>query len=419
VDEETCIGCMECVNACIYKEGKFDNEFDQGLGKRKPIYMPFPQAVPSVVAVDPQTCLHFKTGKCKEPCKSACSRDSIRFDQKESIEEIEVGQVIVATGFQTFDPAKLPQYGYGVYPNVYTTLEFERIINASGPTNGQVVLRNGQKPSSIGIIHCVGSRDERTNRWCSAVCCMTSLKLAHLARERTGADVVCFYIDMRCAAKGYEEFYDRAMKEGIRFIRGRVAEVTDWAMTPEEEGKMVLRVEDTLAGFVRRIPLDMVVLAVGAEPRADADELRKMIHISRSLEGFFLERHPKLAPVETATDGVYLAGCCQGPKDIPSTVAQGGAAAALVLAMINKGYVELEPNTAYALDDCSGCKSCLPLCPYHAIALGETTRKAEVNLALCKGCGTCAAACPSGSLAQNLFEDEQINCEIEEILAHV
>ncbi|MCX7017157.1 MAG: CoB--CoM heterodisulfide reductase iron-sulfur subunit A family protein [Candidatus Sumerlaeota bacterium] len=419
VDEETCVGCMQCVDACIYKDARFPSEFELGLKKRKPVYMPFPQAVPPVVAIDPKTCLHFKTGKCKEPCKEACARDSIRFDQREVVEEIEVGQIIVATGFQTFDPARLPQYGYGEFPNVYTSLEIERLVNASGPTGGQVLLRNGQVPQSVGILHCVGSRDENTNRWCSTVCCMTALKLAHLVKEHTGATVYSFYIDMRCTGKGYEEFYDRMMREGVQFVRGRVGEVRDWEMAPEEEGKLVLRVEDTLAGFVRRIPVDLVILAVGMEPRADAEAVQRMLHISRSNDGFFLERHPKLAPVETTTDGVYLAGCCQGPKDIPSAVAQGSAAAAHVLAMISKGHIELEPNTVAVLDDCSGCKTCIPLCPYHALTLNEESKKAQVNLALCKGCGTCAAACPSGSITQNLFEDEQIDAEIEETLAHV
>jgi heterodisulfide reductase subunit A len=281
-------------------------------------------------------------------------------------------------------------------------------------------MRDGQHPKSVGIIHCVGSRDENTNKWCSRVCCMYSLKLAHLIKEHTDAQVYNFYIDMRTPGKGYEEFYDRLLKEGVQFIRGRVAEVTDWAMTKEEEGKLVMRVEDTLAGFVRRIPVDMVVLSVGIEPHRDAQDVRRMFNMSCSSEGFFLERHPKLAPVETATDGVFLAGCCQGPKDIPDTVAQAGAAAAQALALIDTGYVEMEPNTAYIIEEeCSGCKSCIPLCPYSAISFLEDIRKARINEALCKGCGTCVAACPSGSIRQNLFEDDQIFSEIEEVLANV
>lgn len=420
VIEDLCVGCMECIDACIFKSPKFDDEFNEKLGKRKPVYIPFPQATPQVVLVDPATCLKLKTGKCKQTCMEVCDRKAFDFDQKEQVEQIEVGAIIVATGFQAFHPDRIPEYGYGMHPNVYTALEVERLINASGPTGGEVVLRDGRHPKSVGIIHCVGSRDENTNKWCSRVCCMYSLKLAHLIKEHTDAQVYNFYIDMRTPGKGYEEFYDRLLKEGVQFIRGRVAEVTDWAMTKEEEGKLVMRVEDTLAGFVRRIPVDMVVLSVGIEPHRDAQDVRRMFNMSCSSEGFFLERHPKLAPVETATDGVFLAGCCQGPKDIPDTVAQAGAAAAQALALIDTGYVEMEPNTAYIIEEeCSGCKSCIPLCPYSAISFLEDLRKARINEALCKGCGTCVAACPSGSIRQNLFEDDQIFSEIEEVLANV
>ena len=294
-------------------------------------------------------------------------------------------------------PRSVPYYGYGMYPNVYTALEVERLVNASGPTGGEVILRDGRKPQTVGIIHCVGSRDENTNRWCSRVCCMYSLKLAHLIKEHTGAEVFNFYIDMRTPGKGFEEFYQKLLNEGVHFIRGRVAEVTDWALDPSEEGKLVMRVEDTLAGFVRRIPVDMVVLATGLEPHADAQDVRRLFNITCSSEGFFLERHPKLAPVSTFTDGIFLAGCCQGPKDIPDTVAQAGAAAAEALALIDAGYVEMEPNTAYVVEeDCSGCKTCVPLCPYHAISFLAEKRSPRINEVLCKGCGTCVAACPSG-----------------------
>ena len=245
------------------------------------------------------------------------------------------------------------------------------------------------------MILCVGSRDLKTNRWCSRTCCMHSMKLAQLVREHTDADVTVFYMDIRAPGKGYEEFYDKSLKEGIQFVRGRVAEVTDWAMAPEEEGKLVIRVEDTLAGFVRRIPVDMIVLAAGMEPQADAQAVRRLFNMSCGTEGWFLEKHPKLAPVSTFTDGVFIAGCCQGPKDIPDSVAQAGAAAAEAMALVDKGYIEQEPNTAYIIEaDCSGCKSCLPLCPYTAITFDDAKKKARINEALCKGCGTCVAAVP-------------------------
>jgi heterodisulfide reductase subunit A len=420
INEELCMGCQECITACLYKEAKFPDEFNLGLSKRKPVYLPFPQAVPQKVVIDPETCIEFKTGKCKKTCIEACGeRHAIDLKQKESFEEIEVGTIILATGFKTFDPARNPHYGYGRYPNVYTSLEVERLINAAGPTAGEIVLRDGKRPNSVGIIHCVGSRDANTNRWCSKVCCMYSLKLAHLIKERTGAEVFNFYIDMRTPGKGYEEFYDRLLDEGVHFIRGRVAEISDWAVHPSEEGKLVIRAEDTLAAFVRRVPVDMVVLSVGLEPQRDAQDVRRLFNISCSTEGWFLERHPKLAPVSTFTEGVYIAGACQGPKDIPESVAQAGAAAAEAMALIDSQFVELEPYTAFVMEEeCSGCKSCIPLCPYHAISFLEDTKKASINEVLCKGCGTCVAGCPSGTIQQNFFEDQEIFEEIEGVLAY-
>ena len=420
INEDLCVGCMECIKSCIYKEPKFADEFNEGLGKRKPIYIPFPQATPQVVLIDPDTCLNLKTGKCKKTCLEACAdRQAIDFTQQEEFKEIKVGSIIVATGFKAFDATRKPQYGYGIHMNVFTALEVERLVNASGPTGGEVLLRDGKKPQSVGIIHCVGSREKKTNRWCSRVCCMYSLKLAHLIKEHSGAEIYNFYIDMRTPGKAYDEFYEKLLDEGVHFIRGRVGEVTDWAYTPEEEGKLVIRVEDTLAGYVRRIPVDMVVLATGLEPQPDAQAVRRMLNMSCGTEGFFLERHPKLAPVSTFTDGVFIAGCCQGPRDIPDSVAQAGAAAAEALALIDKGYVEQEPNTAFIQEqECSGCKSCIPLCPYTAITFNETKKVATINEALCKGCGTCVASCPSGSIVQNLFDDDEVFNEIEGVLAY-
>jgi heterodisulfide reductase subunit A len=418
--DDACVGCLECIDACVYKKPKFEDEFNEGLGKRKPVFIPFPQATPQLVLIDPDTCLQLKTGKCKKTCVEACAdRNAIDFSQTEVVEEIKVGTIIVATGFQAFDARRIPQYGYGTFPNVYNALEVERLVNASGPTGGEVVLRDGRKPQAIGIIHCVGSRDKKTNRWCSRVCCMYSMKLAHLLHEHSGAEIYNFYIDIRTPGKGYEEFYDKLLEEGVHFIRGRVGEVTDWAMSKEEEGKLVIRVEDTLAGMVRRIPVDMVVLSTGLQPQQDAQDVRRLFNMSCGSEGFFLERHPKLAPVNTFNDGIYIAGCCQGPRDIPDTVAQAGAAAAEAMALIDKGYVEQEPNTARIdAEECCGCKSCIPLCPYTAITFDDPAKVAVINEALCKGCGTCVASCPSGSILQNLFEDEEVFSEIDGVLAY-
>jgi len=249
------------------------------------------------------------------------------------------------------------------------------------------------------------------------VCCMYSIKLAHLLKEKTNAEIYNFYIDVRTPGKGFEEFYNRVADEGVHFIRGRVPTVD---RPPGGGGALSVTVEDTLAGMVRNIPLDMVVLSVGLEAQPDADDVRRRFNLTCSSEGFFMERHPKLAPVSTYADGVFLAGCCQGPKDIPDTVAQAGAASAEAMALIDRGYVEIEPNTAYVnAEACSGCRTCNPLCPYTAISYDADAGVSVVNEVLCKGCGTCVAACPSGAIGQNLFEDEEVFKEIEGVLAGV
>jgi heterodisulfide reductase subunit A len=243
---------------------------------------------------------------------------------------------------------------------------------------------------------------------------MYSLKLAHLIKEKTEAEVYNFYIDIRAPGKAFEEFYNRVAEEGTLFVRGKVADIYP---DPDGSGRLILRAEDTLLSMVRKVPVDMVVLSVGLEAQADAQEVRRLFNITCANEGWFLERHPKLAPVNTFTEGIFLAGCCQGPKDIPDTVAQAGAAAAEALALIDKGYVEMEPNTAYIVEeDCSGCKTCITLCPYNAISFLADKKKAEIAAVLCKGCGTCVAACPSGTIKQHLFEDAEVFEEITGVL---
>jgi heterodisulfide reductase subunit A len=304
-----------------------------------------------------------------------------------------------------------------VLPNVVTALEAERLLSPTGPTEGVPSLADGRLPEKVGIIHCVGSRDRNTNAYCSKVCCMYSLKLAHLLKERTGAEVYNFYIDMRTPGKGYEEFYEKLLAEGLKVIRGRVAEVTTAALTRAEKDHLIIRVEDTLAGFVRRIPVDMVILSVGLEPQADTQELRRMLNLSCGREGFLQELHPKLAPVSTATDGIYIAGACQGPKDIPEAVAQAGSAAAEALALVHRGKVEIQPYTA-VVDEalCSGCQVCIGMCPYDAITLDDEKEVVQILEVKCKGCGVCAAACPSGAIDQKHFRDAFVLAEVAGVI---
>jgi heterodisulfide reductase subunit A len=422
IDESLCVGCMMCLDGCVFPKPKFPNPFDQGLGLRKPVWVPFPQAVPPIPVVDAETCLQLSRGKCKQTCVEVCGeRKAFDFSQQERIEEYEVGAIVVATGFKAFDPSVIPYYGYGTYPNVYTSLEVERLINAGGPTSGKLVLRDGSTPKRVAIIHCVGSRDANYHAYCSRVCCMYSLKLAHLVREKTEAEVINCYIDMRTPGKGFEEFYNRVQDEGVQFIRGKVADITPAAGTgTTAEGGLIVQVDDTLLGSIRKLNVDMVILAVALEAQPDAGDVRRTFGISCSTEGFFLERHPKLAPVNTANDGVFLAGACQGAKDIPDTVAQAAAAAGKTLALIDAGQIELEPNTAWIDEEmCSGCGTCIPLCPYTAITRDEERQIAVIDAALCKGCGTCVAACPSAAAKQNLFRDEQIGDELEGLMNYV
>jgi heterodisulfide reductase subunit A len=412
VDYDACTGCGICVEKCPRKV--VDLEFEAGMGTRKAIYTPFPQAVPRVPVLDTESCIWFERQRCGA-CRKLCPTDAIHFDQEDELVDINVGNIIIATGWKPFDCTTIPQYGYGRLANVFTSLEFERLCNAAGPTNGKIVLRDGKtEPKSVAIVHCVGSRDTRHNEYCSAVCCMASLKLGHLVLEKTSADVYSFYIDMRTNQKGYEEFYQRLLSEGMNFVRGKVSEVTDAARLPSEEGKLIVQCEDTLMGKQRRVPVDMVVLMGALEPQTDAKELGLKCGISCSQAGFYTERHPKLDPVATMTDGVFVAGACQGPKDIPASVGQGAAAAARVMAMITKGKVMIEPVVAKIDEEkCSGCRICNNLCPFNAIEYDEARGVSHVVSALCKGCGTCVSACPAQIISGAHFSNQQIFAEIE------
>ena len=410
VNMEKCTGCGMCMEKC---PTKVISEFNEGLCERKAIYTPFPQAVPNVPVIDAEHCRFLTKGKCRV-CEKFCEAKAIDFDQKEEIVEIEVGTIIVATGFKLFDPTVVKRFGYGVYDEVYTSLQFERLNNAAGPTGGKIVMKNGKVPESVAIIHCAGSRDKNFNKYCSRVCCMYSLKYAHLIREKTGAQVYNFYIDIRAFGKNYEEFYNRVQSEGTIFIRGNVAKVTDKAESPEEQGKLIVIAEDTLTKERLRVPVDMVILSVGLQPADGADQIARMLGISQDADGWFNELHPKLAPVQTPTDAVFLAGCCQGPKDIPDTVAQANAAASEALSLLMRGKVEMDAVQSFINPNlCVGCKQCMDICMYGAIEYNPLRKICEVNTAICKGCGLCAATCPSKAITVKHFDNDEIFAEIE------
>ncbi len=423
-----CIGCGACTIMCptgaveivLEKEAVYK---EKPLGPTSAIWVPSMQAVPRVPVIDTDACIRFRQNDRTEgeiadacgACQMVCEAGAVDFEQQDEILELDVGAIIVATGFEMWDPTQLSQYSYGKSPNIITGMEFEHLSNAGGPTSGEILLANGKKPQRVAILHCVGSRDHNAHPYCSRICCMYSLKQAHLVRDKTGAEVYEFYMDMRSFGKGYEEFYERVQKEGVTFVRGRGAEVE--VLEPQngrKYGQLRVRGEDANLGRLVAVDVDMVVLSTAIEAPHDADRVAALFGLSRTEDGFFAEAHPKMRPVETNTDGVFLAGTAQGPRDVPDTVAHAGAAASMALALLDKGEVTISP-TISVVDEvlCSGCKTCIALCPYTAISFIEEKNVARVNEALCKGCGTCAAACPSGAITARHFTDQQIMAQIE------
>jgi heterodisulfide reductase subunit A len=342
---------------------------------------------------------------------AACEADAIDFDQKEEYVDVKVGAVVLATGYDVTNHPTLARYGYGRYDNVIDGMQFERLSSAAGPTSGKIVTRDGRVPETTVFLHCIASRDEDAHEYCSRICCMYGTKQAHLALEKTGGKVYQFYIDMRTPGKGYEEFYKRMQHEGVEFVRGKVAEVVS---DPNGDGKLLVRGEDTLLGRYIEIPADLVVLLTAAVPAEGSREVGKLFGVSVDKDGFFSEAHPKLKPVDTTTDGVFLAGCAQSPKDIPDTVAQASGAAARAMVLLSKGEIDIDPAVAEVdREKCSGCGECLLACPYNAIERVEG--KAQVNIALCKGCGTCVGACLAKAITGHHFTDEELIAQIEGI----
>ncbi len=406
VDWDKCTGCNDCAEACPVK---VPDEFNMGLSERKAIYRSFPQAVPNKFVIERDVCI-----ECKK-CQKVCKPDAIDYDMEDELVEVQVGTIVVATGFDQFNPSLKPEYGYDQYENVITGLEFERLSSPSGPTGGKILI-GGREPKDVAFIHCVGSRDETVgNEYCSRVCCMATAKQAHLVKERVPqANVTVFYMDVRAFGKGFEEFYMRVKEEGVFYRRANPAEIY------RRSQRLVIRAEDTLLGKTVEVEADLVVLAAGMVPNINTQAVASLLRLGRSSDGFLMEAHPKLRPVETAIDGIYLAGCCQGPKDIPDAVAQAKGAASSAIAPMARGKVEVEPITAVIDEDlCSGCRICEGVCEYGALSFDQQKEIMTVNEVLCKGCGACGATCPSGCISLKHYTDQQIMAQIGAILSHV
>ncbi len=416
VIKENCRLCGICAEKCPVK---LPDEFNVGLKQRKAIYIPFPQAVPNYYLIDPQHCIHLTKGKCML-CKKNCPNDAVDFDQKEEIVEFDVGAIIVASGFKLYDAREKKEYGYGVYPNVITNLDFERWVSADGPTHGKVLRpSDGQPPRKIAFIQCVGSRDEKDGAgYCSRICCMATVKQATMLREKyPQAEIYVYYTDMRTPGKGFEEFYQKGRESGIVFIRGKPGEITE-----DAAHNLVIICEDTDAGLTLQNTLDLAVLACGLRPPEGIERLAQMLHLSRSPDGFIMEAHPKLRPAETTIPGIYLAGCVQFPKDIPDTVAQSGGAAAVAAELLTKDEIKLEPVRAFVNEElCIGCGLCEKLCDYGAIEVKRIDKelKAQVIQVACQGCGVCAASCPQRAITVHHFTEDQLVAQVTAALEKV
>jgi heterodisulfide reductase subunit A len=417
VEEIRCVGCELCVQVCPVK---VPDKFNEKLTQTRAISIYSSHAVPKAAIINPDYCLMLKTRK-KEvcgKCLQACEAKAINFEQQPETIQLKVGGIVIAVGSEIFDASKVPEFGYGRYPNVVSSIEFERISDASGPTSGKILVpKTGQPPKTIAFIQCVGSRDKRFHEYCCRVGCMVSLKQAILAREKLDKNVNIFicYNDLRSFGKGYEEFYRCARDMDINFVAGIPSDIRI-----ASDGSLYFDVFERGTNKLLEMHADMVVLANGLVPSDGIKKINELFHASRSSDGFLLEAHPKLRPLESSTAGIFLAGACQGPKDIPDTVAQASGAAAKVVDLLSSGEIELEPLKAVVDKDlCSGCRVCESLCPFVAIEMKQENDKlrAEVVEAMCQGCGLCSAACPTAAIKIQQYGNRQVLVQVEAAMA--
>ncbi len=415
VNEDECNACGECELVCPVVG---PDSFQQGFSSHKAIYMPFPQAVPSVYILDDELCLGHNPIACGK-CADVCEKNCIDFDMEDEIIELDVGAVVVATGMDVYDPTEMDEYGYTRFENVITSMEFERLISAGGPTEGHFVRPSDQKtPKRIAFIQCVGSRSnsEVGNPYCSNICCMNTVKDSLLLKDHySDIEITVFYMDIRAFGKGFEDLFIRSKQAGVNYIRGLPGEFFEDPQTKN----LTLIAEDTNTGEIKSHEFDTVVLSVGVIPRQDSDTVRQLFTLSRTEDGFFMESHPKLKPVDAPTGGVFFAGCVEYPKDVKDSVTQASAAAARAQVLLNAGDINIEAITSVCLtDDCTSCGICVKVCPFNAIRGGDAKAKtpAEVIEAMCKGCGTCAAECNFDALTMKHFEDAQYTAQIDAML---
>ncbi len=410
VDEKNCTSCGDCTKVCPVV---FPDEFNVGLSSRKAIYIPFPQAVPSSYLINMNECMGRGCSKCLEVCQKKC----IQFHSSDEEINVKVGSIVVATGLDPYDPKEMDEYGYTRFENVVTSLEFERLVNAGGPTKGDLIRPKDRKqPKSVGFIQCVGSRSKRKGgQYCSNVCCMNTIKSTLVLKEHhPDMEIKVFYIDIRAFGKGFEDLYTRSRSLGVQYLRGLPGLVEELS-----DGSMRVALENTASGKIEYHDLDMLVLALGIKPSAGTQKLQEMLGLQLTPDGFYLEAHPKLQPVDSATRGIFFAGCAEGPKDIKESVTQGSAAAARAIRLMHNGMILSEPITSEVIEEhCKACGKCAEVCPYNAITVDVKNKiPAKVNTAACAGCGTCAAECAFGAIVMNHFTDQQITSQIDTLLA--